>query len=44
MSGEQFVKLCFEEKEANLKEYFDENSETEVAKKIQTLIRCIAQG
>lgn len=34
MTGEQFVKLCYEEKEAVLKEYFDTNPQSEVAIKI----------
>lgn len=37
MTGEQFVKLCYEEKEATLKEYFDTNSQAEVASKICNL-------
>lgn len=38
MTGEQFVKLCYEEKEAIIGEYFNPNSQTVVAKKINTLI------
>lgn len=41
MTGEDFVKLCFEEKEAILKEYFAANSQTEVAKRINVLIQNI---
>ena len=36
MTGEQFVKLCFAEKESTLKEYFDENIFTEVGKRIRS--------
>ena len=39
MTGEQFVKSCFEEKESILKEYFDENTSTEVGERIRSLIR-----
>ncbi|WP_373844273.1 hypothetical protein [Bacteroides heparinolyticus] len=38
MNGKDFVKLCFEEKENTLKQYFNENDETEVGKRINTLI------
>ncbi len=38
MTGEQFVKLCFAEKESTLKEYFDENISTEVGERIRSLI------
>lgn len=38
MTGEQFVKLCFAEKESTLKEYFDENSSTEVGERLRSLI------
>lgn len=38
MTGEQFVKLCYEEKEAILAEYFNPNSKTAVGKKINVLI------
>lgn len=37
MTGEDFVKLCFEEKEAILKEYFAANSQTEVFIKTQVV-------
>lgn len=39
MTGEEFVKLCFEEKEAILEEYFMENAQTEVAKRINMLLQ-----
>jgi hypothetical protein len=38
MTGEEFVELCFKEKESILKEYFDKNSQTLVTKKIYELI------
>ena len=38
MTGEQFVKLCFDEKESILKEYFDENTSTEVGVRIRSLL------
>ncbi|MEE1125791.1 MAG: hypothetical protein U0L18_07620 [Acutalibacteraceae bacterium] len=38
MTGEEFVELCFKEKESILKEYFDENSQALVAEKIYKLI------
>ncbi|MSN96182.1 hypothetical protein F1B92_03055 [Campylobacter sp. FMV-PI01] len=38
MNGEDFVKLCFEEKKNTLKQYFNENDETEVGKRINALI------
>lgn len=38
MTGEQFVKLCFDEKESILKEYFDENTSTEVGVRIRLLL------
>lgn len=38
MTGEQFVKLCYEEKEAILTGYFNPNSQTAVSKKISALI------
>ena len=38
MAGEQFVKLCFDEKESTLKEYFDENTSTEVGERLRSLI------
>lgn len=38
MTGEQFVKLCFEEKESTLKGYFDENISTEVGERLRLLI------
>ncbi|MDO5046264.1 hypothetical protein [Campylobacter sp.] len=39
MIGEDFVKLCFKEKENTLKQYFNENDATEVGKRINALIR-----
>lgn len=33
MTGEQFVKLCFDEKESVLKEYFAQSTCTEVGEK-----------
>lgn len=33
MNGEEFVKLCYKEKETILNEYFSESSSTAVAKK-----------
>ncbi len=38
MTGEEFVKLCYEEKEILLKEYFDMDSESLVSEKIKSLI------
>ena len=38
MTGEQFVKLCFDEKESILKEYFAENTCTEVGERLRLLI------
>ena len=38
MTGEEFVKLCFIEKEAILKQYFDERCTTEVGRKINHLL------
>ena len=38
MNGKDFVKLCFEEKENSLKQYFDDSYKTEVGKRINTLI------
>ena len=38
MTGEEFVKLCYTEKESVLKLYFDRNSEAEVSEKIHRLI------
>lgn len=38
MTGEQFVKLCFAEKESTLKEYFDENTSTKVGERLRSLI------
>lgn len=38
MTGEEFVKLCYAEKEEILNEYFKHNSELLAAKKIQNLI------
>lgn len=39
MTGEEFVKLCYEEKESILKEYFKKESESIVAEKIRELIK-----
>ena len=39
MNGEEFVKLCYKEKETILNEYFSENSSTAVAKKVKDLMR-----
>ena len=39
MNGEEFVKLCYQEKENILNEYFSENSSTAVAKKVKDLMR-----
>lgn len=39
MTGEEFVKLCYAEKEEILNEYFKHNSELLAAKKIQNLIQ-----
>lgn len=38
MTGEEFVKLCYEEKENVLKEYFAQSTCTEVGEKIRMLI------
>ena len=38
MNGKDFVKLCFEEKDNSLKQYFDDSYKTEVGKRINTLI------
>ncbi len=38
MNGKDFVKLCFEEKENSLKQYFDDSYKTDVGKRINTLI------
>ena len=37
MTGEQFVKLCYDEKEAILSEYFRDGSQTMVAEKLRSL-------
>ena len=37
MDGKDFVKLCFEEKENSLKQYFDDSYKAEVGKRINTL-------
>ena len=37
MTGERFVKLCFNEKEATLKEYFNAISPIRSCRKIRTL-------
>lgn len=39
MNTKDFVKLCFEEKENSLKQYFDDSYKTEVGKRINTLIK-----
>ena len=39
MTGEEFVKLCYEEKESILKEYFREESGSAVAEKVRNLIQ-----
>ncbi len=38
MTGEQFVKLCSDEKENSLKEYFSQEAYTEVGEQIRSLI------
>jgi len=38
MNGKDFVKLCFEEKENSLKQYFDDSYKTDVGKRIKELI------
>lgn len=38
MTGKEFVKLCYTEKEAILNEYFNSNSESLVTEKLQGLI------
>ena len=38
MTAEQFVKLCFEEKERTLQSYFDQNGGTAVGRIIRLLI------
>ena len=38
MNGKDFLKLCFEEKENSLKQYFYNSYKTEVGKRINTLI------
>ena len=38
MTGEEFVKLCYEEKEATLHEYFNKDSESQVANEIRKMI------
>ena len=38
MTGEEFVSLCYEEKESVLKEYFAQNACTDVGEKIRLLI------
>lgn len=37
MTGEQFVKLCYEEKKTILAEYFNPNSSSVVGKKISAI-------
>ena len=39
MTGEEFVKLCFEEKEAILEAYFGSDTQTEVGSRIRDLIQ-----
>ena len=39
MNGEEFVKLCYKEKETILNEYFSESSSTAVTKKVKNLMR-----
>lgn len=39
MTGEEFVKACYETKESSLAEYFDIRSESLVGMKIQELHR-----
>lgn len=39
MNGEEFVKLCYKEKETILNEYFSESSSTAVAKKLKNLMQ-----
>ena len=39
MTGKEFVKLCYDEKESILHEYFDINSQSIVAKKLQDLMK-----
>lgn len=41
MTGEEFVKLCFEEKKEILKEYFAIDSQLKVSGKIQSLIKLV---
>ena len=43
MTGEEFVKLCFDEKESILKEYFSQNTCTKVGEKLRLLIEHGAQ-
>lgn len=38
MTAKKFVELCFAEKESTLKEYFDENTPTEVGERLRSLI------
>ena len=38
MTGEEFVKLCFEEKESILAEYFQEDSQSVAAAKLNALM------
>lgn len=39
MNGEEFVKLCYKEKETILNEYFSESFSTAVTKKVKNLMR-----
>lgn len=38
MTGEEFVKLCYEEKEATLHEYFNKATKSEAADRIRKLL------
>lgn len=40
MTGEEFVRLCFEEKEAVLREYLAPESEAKVSILLRELVRC----
>ncbi|MDY2639111.1 MAG: hypothetical protein SOV68_04115 [Ligilactobacillus salivarius] len=39
MNGDDFVKLCFDEKGNTLKHYFDEDDATEGGKRINALVQ-----
>ena len=43
MTGEQFVKLCYEEKKTILAEYFNPNSSSVVGKKISAILNKVYQ-